>query len=414
MGIGQDRAAFNEIEAPALAKKVKAAGDVIPGPSDRFLFIENAGWLTVVAGPQEERLCDLALPYGLGTAKGRRLRVVLPDSESGATVLRSTWLNPERQPEIWTYGGGKVSKARVQSPKKALEQFAAWIDPEGRTLAEVREDEFREASVPRHFGKRGELIRPLVDAIAERSELDPAHRKGYRAWHYCGQKVLEIRGKSGGALQVRAGILNQSGEQVWMLDRPVTPRQVDAIMSKVTEGVAARAGGTYSKPDEHWLQSALRRDPRSVGIEGRAIREVPAWRRAGAAEPTSQPGAWGRGYIDLLGVDAHGTIQIVETKVASNDDPMFVLQGIDYLAYCQAYRRPITRRLDVHERAPMAVRYVVGVAENETAKINRFAAATLHALHPDVTFNLVGLTGWYGEPAPVRTLPQVSVAGAGA
>src|SRR5579864_2739599 len=76
----------------------------------------------------------------------------------------------------------------------------------------------------------------------------------------------------------------------------LTPGQVAVLQQNVASAIAARIepGGRYCRPDEHWFQSLLRRDPSFVGVESPALREVPAWRPAGAA------GSFGRGFIDLL------------------------------------------------------------------------------------------------------------------
>lgn len=409
MDVKKRRAQFNAERATQLARASGTRAEMGEGPGERFTYFHDDQELTLVAGPQEGRDCDLALPYGLHARQDRRLRLVIPRQQSGATLLRVPWLRMGLV-EVWTFeDGNEPQKEKLSSPAATLDQFACWID-DSKPKDEVREEEFRKASVPFHLGKRAKLVAPLVDRIAERGDLDPGHRKDYRAWHYCGQKVLEISGMQGG-LRVRAGILNEEGGQTWEVTDVLTNPEVTLILGKLEDGIRARTepSSKYSNPDEHWLQSVLGRQPRAVGIEGRALREVPAWRRAGAYEPAPRKGAWGRGYMDLLGVDAHGTIQIVETKLAANDDPLFVLQGIDYLAYCEAYRRPITRRLDVRAKAPMAIRYVVGTHGRKKATINRFAAATRDALSDAVRFSFLGLTNWKREPSEGRPFKETPV-----
>jgi hypothetical protein len=44
------------------------------------------------------------------------------------------------------------------------------------------------------------------------------------------------------------------------------------------------------------------------------------------AAPRRQRGS-GRGFIDLIGVDGHGDIRVVETKLAGNLDDLLILQG---------------------------------------------------------------------------------------
>ena len=81
----------------------------------------------------------------------------------------------------------------------------------------------------------------------------------------------------------------------------------------------------------------LRRDPSLVGVESPALREVPAWRPAGAVD------SFGRGFIDLLGLDGHGDIRIVEAKLAKSSDDMTLMQGIDYHVWAHAYRDALQR-----------------------------------------------------------------------
>jgi len=67
----------------------------------------------------------------------------------------------------------------------------------------------------------------------------------------------------------------------------------------------------------------------------------------------------GRGYIDLLGVDGHGDIRIVETKLASNTDDLLICQGLDYYIWALAYRRILIDRLGAADRAKFRVRCAV-------------------------------------------------------
>ena len=60
---------------------------------------------------------------------------------------------------------------------------------------------------------------------------------------------------------------------------------------------------------------------------------------------------WGRGFVDLLGLDGHGDIRIVETKLATNDDELLIFQGLDYYIWAQAYRATLRDRLGASPHA---------------------------------------------------------------
>jgi hypothetical protein len=119
------------------------------------------------------------------------------------------------------------------------------------------------------------------------------------------------------------------------------------------------------RPDEHWLQAVIRRNPGLVGVEQPALRELPAWRPGGDGSAQSR----GRGYIDLLGVDGHGDIRVVETKLASNTDDLLVCQGLDYYIWALAYRRILIGRLGAPDRAAFEIHYVIG--DTADGKIHR-------------------------------------------
>ena len=162
-------------------------------------------------------------------------------------------------------------------------------------------------------------------------------------------------------MQVRAGIHDKqrmsAPDESVAPGRALTPGQVAVLQQNVASAIAARIepGGQYRKPDEHWFQSVLRRDPSLVGVESPALREVPAWRPAGAA------GSFGRGFIDLLGLDGHGDIRIVEAKLANSTDDMTLMQGIDYHVWALAYRDALTEKRSAPNGAQLRLHFVIGM-----------------------------------------------------
>src|SRR5207302_11306334 len=93
----------------------------------------------------------------------------------------------------------------------------------------------------------------------------------------------------------------------------LTQEQLATIRREATAAAEARLQGPppIHRPDEHWLQAVIRRDPSLVGVEQPALRELPAWRPRG--DPNDAPKKrCGRGYIDLASIVGHGDLRLVE------------------------------------------------------------------------------------------------------
>jgi hypothetical protein len=367
-----------------------------PGYASRLHHVEDDKHFTIIALPGAKREFKLCLARGLQRASGRRLRLVLPANEAGSALAWSAYLAPGRRPEILIHSDWANARA-AQLPQPA--------DVEGGLIMHARrrakiddaksavEAELRASSEPKHLGGGGRFVYDLIEWVSRRRDLDPAHRQGYRAWQYRGQKVLEISPGKGGVTVV-AGV---KGEKL-TIGGPLSIEELKDLIARVETGIDARRTGQYRKPDEAWLQSFIGRAPHKVGIESRAFREVPAWRSKGGVNsaPTEM---WGRGYVDLLGVDAHGVVRIVETKLPSNSDaPGLGFQAIDYLIYCRAYRAALSRRLDVSPKADFAIRYVLGQEGRTTPRLHDAAAATMRALDDWIEYDVQGLTDWYVDP----------------
>lgn len=207
---------------------------------------------------------------------------------------------------------------------------------------------------------------------------------------------------TGGGLVVRAGI--HAGDAPEPSSRVVPRGQVLAgpalrtVQAQVEDGIAARLSGDYHRPDEHWLQAVIRRDPALVGVEHPALRELPAWR------PHGGKSAWGRGFVDLIGTDGRGDIRIVETKLAANIDEMFFLQGLDYYVFACAYRDVLLERLNTPRTADLVLHYVLGASPGTaTARPSPYARAL------DVPWRFQEIYDWFDLPAPAggtRTVLQ--------
>ncbi|KRE41056.1 hypothetical protein ASG74_14415 [Knoellia sp. Soil729] len=173
------------------------------------------------------------------------------------------------------------------------------------------------------------------------------------------------------------------------------------------QGCAERLKGVAHKADEHWLQSVLRRHPEALGLEQPVLRELPAWRPGGSLG-TGQTTPRGRGFVDLAGLDAAGTLLLVETKLGADD--MLVLQGLDYLIWAEANRERLTTRLDARKSIPFEISYCVGGKKGGDPSWSRHAKAQLSALAPDLRWHVQEVTNWTDDApkavrSPLRQLP---------
>jgi hypothetical protein len=178
----------------------------------------------------------------------------------------------------------------------------------------------------------------------------------------------------------------------------VTGTELAEVQAAVGVAVGVRTEGddaSVRRDDEHLLQSVLRRFPAAVDIEQQVMREVPAWR------PTDNVRPWARGYIDLVGLDGNGDIVIAETKIEKNADPLFVLQGLDYYIWAQAYRSALVGRLGAAESARIRLNLVVGAHSAGTPHIPRYTRALAAALDENVVWSAQVVRNWAeSDPRP--------------
>ena len=206
-----------------------------------------------------------------------------------------------------------------------------------------------------------------MEHVTRDHRLDHGHRKGERSWHFAGQRIVSIRPSSTG-VAIAAGIhYSGTNAPTPLILRPgeaLDDARLNEILHTIDDAIARRRAGAppIHRPDEHWLQAIIRRDPALVGVEQPAFREVPAWR------PRDSGKEWGRGYIDLLGLSGHGDIRVVETKLADNADDLLVLQGLDYYVWARAYEQALRARLGASAKARFELHYVLG-ASGTTGKV---------------------------------------------
>ena len=335
---------------------------------------------------------------GLAYRGDRRLILVLPEHLAFPTLQRAPWFKVHARPEVWLHGGATACRQDLPSKDATVAQLTARLKP-GQSL----EDELHQAATPIHLGVRSAAVYELVEWATTHPLLDASHRRGERAWHCMGQQVLSIKRTTTG-LTITAGIQYSNpgaAPPPFHIGKAASldAGQLETVKRQVIAGTEARLVGTppIHRPDEHWLQAVIRRDPSLVGVEHPALRELPAWRpRTSKTDPSKR---WGRAYIDLIGVDGHGDLRVVETKLADNQDELLVFQGLDYYTWAQAYREVLVRRLGVPTRSGLEIHYVVGDTTDGQIHISKFAAAQARSLDDVIRWRFQTIHDWYSGPA---------------
>lgn len=385
-----ERKRFHEQDATKLAVAVGLKAERHNDTKERFAYFADDERFVVVAGAQEKDEVESAFARGLGLRDKRRLVLVLPERHSFATVQRAPWFKPDAQPEIWTYGKTAPVKQVLKTREQTEEALRQRLKP-GETL----ESELQDATAAKHLGGRSNAVWQLVEWATMHERLDPGHRKGERSWHCMGQKVLSITGTRAG-LSIKAGVhYTGAGAPAPLLAKgsaALTVAEIEKVKAAVEVGITARLEGPppIHRPDEHWLQAVIRRDPKLVGVEHPALREFPAWRpRDDAGRP------WGRGFIDLMGIDGHGNIRIVETKLAENADELLIFQGLDYYIWSQAYIAEVRGRLSAPPRSRVEIHYVIGDDTKGNIHIAKHASAQANALIDEIPWRFQSVRHWY-------------------
>lgn len=402
------RAEFNEQIAPRLAAQVGVPHPWDGSGSRRFAYFSDKSRFAVVAGPQEGANVDLALVYGLEYRSGRRLELVLPSGYAFPTRQRSAWLTDEARPFLHEHDGNVVQECRVPTRVQTIDELSARLKP-GQTLQE----ELRVAATPVHLGERDADVFELVEWATKHPHLDPGHRKGERVWHCMGQKVLTVKGTPGG-LRVTAGIHVSGYAAAEPHSVPSGERLLGDALARIQRaveaGIEARLSGDYKRADEHWMQAVIRREPTLLGVEHPALRELPAWRPVAAGPGESK---WRRGFIDLVGVDAHGDLRVVETKLASNPDDLLMFQGIDYYIWARAYEGVLRDRLGAPKKSGIILHYVVGATREGSVHLSKYVPAQAQALSPEIPWRFQTVVNWYQPPPDTTTRIRSELLGPG-
>lgn len=368
-------------------------------PSPRFSYFEDDERFVVVAQPDKEGGAQYALAYGLSYCGDRQLILALPKLHCEATMQRVPWLRKEARPEIWIHDGVSVERVKQRKQAETRERLAV---PRKDATPEA---ELTAASRPTHLREQSKAVYDLVEWATKNPLLDPGHRRGERSWHCMGQKVLSMTTTRGGGVRITAGIHFSGTEkpEPTLVSRggQLSEADVRAVRKKVEGAIAARLRGKnkrINRRDEHWLQAVIRQEPSLVGVEQPALRELPAWR------PKDAPSAWSRGYIDLIGVDGHGDIRLVETKIATNDDALLVLQGLDYYVWCLVYEDTLRSRLGAPKRAQFEIHFVIGTDPiTGEDHVSNFSEALAAALDPSIRWRGQRVQHWSHEPGSGET-----------
>lgn len=351
--------------------------------------------LAVLVPPGEApRTVDAALAYGLTYQGDRDLLLALPTHAGGdpvpeaamPSVIRAAWVVTPVQVFIY-------------DPDPPLSLTLVPRLARSETLPRTRVDDALPMD-PHPLGERESWVAPIVEQVGQLADVVAAHRQSYRTWHVLGRQVLQIRRTRSG-LRVTAGV-NHSAPSPDRpppiqldLDAAVTSEQLDEVMAAVQVARQARLAGQDRKNREAWLQARLasKDGALALGLVGRVLREIPASRPPG-----------NRAYIDLLGVDRHGAIHLVETKLG--DDVMLALQGLDYWVWLQEHLSQIVTELrrcghDVRDDPPVLLDYVVGDPQDLRRPKLRYLPPQLEALDGKVGWRLGTVSGWTKPDGPL-------------
>jgi hypothetical protein len=375
-----------ESDADAIARSIDVDPALRKWPSHgwttRAVWYDAPSQLTGIVSPAVGRDADIALAHGLalrsvGSESPKKLVLVLPEGHVQPTLRRQRWLAGDI--DVWAHAGGRAVPAeRAELDRRPVDD---------RPMM--------------HLGDSSAQVSDLVEWLSQQGDLDDAHRPDKRAWQCRGQLVLVLSKAAGNGISIVAG--SEAGADKTRLHKTVlaqgetlTDDELQIIVGIVQEAITKKLDARGR--NEHWLQSIIRRRPGLLGLESPVLREVPAWRPIG--DGADRAGAWGRGFIDLLALDGHGDLEIVETKVAQ--DSMMVLQGVDYLDWAERIevKRQLAARLACAVEVPHVLHFVIGDELDGTADAGRYAIAQAEALRPEVSFRFSFVRNWRTSETP--------------
>ena len=198
-------------------------------------------------------------------------------------------------------------------------------------------------------------LAPLQD-LAVYPYLVSADRKNFRVRHCLGRQLIKVQKvKASGSLLLTAGVdyskptPEHPTELQLTLNGPLNGENFEEVKKNVYRGMIDRyEGHDKDKHIEHRLQSAMKGRPDCFipTPRSRVEREFPALRPTGRLA-----------FLDFLYVGSDNRLHIVETKIG--DDPMLVVQGLDYWLWANANLDQLRRHFDEPEITGVAIDYVV-------------------------------------------------------
>ena len=379
-------AGFNESIAKSLARSIDKDAKAVARTkslSQYFHYFDAGEGLIVVVEPTEPLTAaepDLALAHGLRHADGGPLTLILPKGTSEATRTRLPWLT-----------ASVTVLEHVDSGAHSVPSYSR-----AQVIAKFAKDPLRHGKYDLGT-KTADDVRTLIE-WASKQGLDHAPRPGYLSWHFKGRQVLQVSGLKGKSVTVAAGIqyTKPKPEQRKGFSRrfalPLSTADLAEIKRAVADGISDRILELDPPSKEHWFQGVLGGSPELIGLSREHLqREFPVFR----------PGAEkaGTGFIDLLGVDLLGRVQIVETKLGS--DAMLALQGLDYWIWVQAHADAVRQEvLMVTPNAPVELHFVVDVRKGKP-HLSPYTPSHLRVLAPDIPWHITGIENWETTPSPI-------------
>ena len=395
-GVVERRRQFRANRATAVAEAA-AGGPVEPvigrgRLSGRLLWYQAPGKLVVVAGPYKDaRDGDLALAHGLRHVTPDQILVlVLPQDEraSRATTVRAPWINVPL--EIYNYDlplveGGKRGEPAETSRCPILER--SWVLQQYRDAGPDGwgygiESPPRPPSHAEVLGEKAPWVTGLTTWLTAHDDLEEEHTDHYLAWRCAGTIVLTIT--VGRQLTMSAGVQHsRSGQRPsTVLCSGVLPASDQATLEEAAlQAIDKVLGGLGERYREHRLQAAIvQQGPKVLGLVDPLKAERAAWR----------PYPGGRAFLDFLGVDEHGVLHIVETKVGA--DAMMVLQGLDYWIWASANQDALAPEFGRKKVTGIEVDFLID--EGKGSSLGPYSMAQSESLATEVVHRFWTISDW--------------------
>jgi hypothetical protein len=364
------RALFDAEQGPTIAASL--GGPTAREQSDHRLsaylsWFGDADRLVVIGiGGESPGALEKALAWGLAHAGDRELWITLPQGSDGdlcadrdATRRRLPFLDAPIR--LFTYDGDQATVV----PPLAQSEVLDWA----HTHPPVTHRH--------HLGDLAAWVDRLLGWADADDDLVDAHRASYLAWHCEGRMVLKVK-RTGSTVAVSAGVHHTSDPAkaplTVTLDGPLEGGAHHRVVAAASHAMADRLEGDDAANAEHLLQERLAAHHAELGLVARPRREVPAVRATGR-----------RGFIDLLGVDSHQHLWVIETKIGP--DEMLALQALDYWIWCSAHSDALAAHLGQTDLRPAQIDLLLARKDNGQL-VGPYTAAQLEALDGSIPWRV--------------------------